>query len=1538
MELHDRAYMPFCAGTAASIVSSGSDAKPRVLLQQLDGTAIYGHVKPFVDPSTSKPTALSQVEVEAEADRIRICNAIAAERAVRPTAPTLPPSAPKDALGAPGIGEEDAEEADAAVANTATAAKPADCDAVDVVTEGSTAASASGENAIWACAAGAAKVEAAAGAAEENAVDVVQGALTYAPVAASETSARATDTLAMGAAVVQAALETTPTEPLRSSIATVPEWPAHAPAAAAFEAVPTARPSAGNRGKPIKAKKKAPAKEAVLLKYEKVFAKYATPPSVHGGHYLCDLGHIVKGLTVSRKIVLQNTSTQAVHLAVDKALLDAYGCALTPEKLQKLAGVPVFEATELILTMNTKLAHVFPGKVQFVLPLTMHNGPPVLVSVRADVSVPEVTCSNTVLAFGPVQWGMAKVIVVRLSNPCAVAAEWSFRPPMEAVHCKNWEHYRCKPTSGSLPPGRHTDIKVFFTPDHPQKHPEEYPQDLPLRVVNNPRVVTLFAHGSGILFKARITPKALDLGAVLPSSVGVRTPISNDLVIKNRGSAPIEVVALDFDTQYLEEEAMLTEWQGYCPELGYALLRPRAPGGAFWEEVAAPARAERAATVAMRAAEEDKQERSAVKAARSARRLLGEAVSDSDDDDNGERVVPDATSVPEGQPERQPPSAAEGDQCQELEGVGELVSPAALQQTTAAVPKAFFAIVTAFVAAEEDEQAARLAARYGVPVTTFTDLVLDAGELECEHYGTPFKGASTFGDFLYEELIGWECEKSAGGGAEASRGPGMALPSAGLPKAKPHLGLPPEDVEALFTRALEAALRQPKFTQGCVVKGLRCEFAPPGLAVRVMLQHLQLEISTVPIGNGLYSTNQGAIQLSTTGANEPEEAGGTIIVWSGQNRLWFVTLGMTVEDAEARRHASLSFEQLEAEQAAVATVNIAADLAKTKTTVPKKPTPPKGKKGAPEELAGPIIPDGIHPQLGARFFLYDSELKAARAAFLAEHPESAVQVRAVALGKGSPESDDLHAAITGLRFDLDVLEHVMPLVDADSSLVAPPYLLQVVRRPAARKVRPDVRLLKLVTVLPPLPPAPQPASLGIVPGKPLAKGMKPEAEPKPKPTERLVETARWVLQPDEVAVARLQFCSAEVISLDTKLAFEVCYGDTKLEVPVKALCAYPSISTDPRNVFPRRVKARPGRECDAAVCKQYVTNRKRFEFGPLLAGVAAAAKPPEHCSKFRITNSGPFKLKAALAMKSMRKPVAAVDDPTDGRGSRKEPSPPKGKGQKRDTEETPPASPFLVEPEQVELKEGETADVTVWCFPPEAGEVADALLCVIENNPVPVEFPMTALGTVPLVDVRLEGDAPENGDDLSDEPRDKERQPNKMLEEGIVFSRLMPSRKDIRCFKVTNISRLPLTWALTPTQNLPEEFAFYRRDEKDRLKRVDDVCGVLTAFETTAIYAEFASRPLEGDAAMQRSKLLEAELQLEVQDAKKQRGVSQVEVLWLRAETYLVDVHLDFPSAGFEGLDYGTIKVRHEHWCSTCDITAASATISVAETCGSWLQ
>lgn len=90
-------------------------------------------------------------------------------------------------------------------------------------------------------------------------------------------------------------------------------------------------------------------------------------------------------------------------------MLEAWGFAMVPEATVKLAGAPECQSIELTFSLTASKSWVAPGPLELTLPLGIKGGPAVLLTLRANVVVPEVVPSAAALEFGTVSAGHCKV-------------------------------------------------------------------------------------------------------------------------------------------------------------------------------------------------------------------------------------------------------------------------------------------------------------------------------------------------------------------------------------------------------------------------------------------------------------------------------------------------------------------------------------------------------------------------------------------------------------------------------------------------------------------------------------------------------------------------------------------------------------------------------------------------------------------------------------------------------------------------------------------------------------------------------------------------------------------------------------------------------------------------------------------------------------------------------------------------------------------------------------------------------------------------
>ncbi|NWR06174.1 HYDIN protein, partial [Paradoxornis webbianus] len=102
------------------------------------------------------------------------------------------------------------------------------------------------------------------------------------------------------------------------------------------------------------------------------------------------------------------------------------------------------------------------------------------------------------------------------------------------------------------------------------------------------------------------------------------------------------------------------------------------------------------------------------------------------------------------------------------------------------------------------------------------------------------------------------------------------------------------------------------------------------------------------------------------------------------------------------------------------------------------------------------------------------------------------------------------------------------------------------------------------------------------------------------PTEFLrLKRYRWIVPAHGEVELKVHFSTQKPGKFEQTLRFELVGTKRQYELPCSATGLYPSISQDPRLVFPQW---RETMEADEIVFKEYVESTEQFHFGPLLCG------------------------------------------------------------------------------------------------------------------------------------------------------------------------------------------------------------------------------------------------------------------------------------------------------------------------------------------------
>ncbi|XP_039247186.1 hydrocephalus-inducing protein-like isoform X2 [Pipra filicauda] len=187
---------------------------------------------------------------------------------------------------------------------------------------------------------------------------------------------------------------------------------------------------------------------------------------------------------------------------------------------------------------------------------------------------------------------------------------------------------------------------------------------------------------------------------------------------------------------------------------------------------------------------------------------------------------------------------------------------------------------------------------------------------------------------------------------------------------------------------------------------------------------------------------------------------------------------------------------------------------------------------------------------------------------------------------------------------------------------------------------------------------------------------------------------RWIVPAHAEVELKIRFSPTVPGQFDQLRNFEILGSKRLYQLPCSATALYPSISQNPRLVFPR---GRKSKEKEDIISKEYVMSTKQFHFGPLLCGESGewykAQNCPGNSEKLPILNDSPMEAEVHFSFEN------------DSKG------------------ET-----FLLDPPSMRLQPKEKKKLSVWAYPTSAGLLGDSLVCWIKDNPEPAVFRLCCQG------------------------------------------------------------------------------------------------------------------------------------------------------------------------------------------------------------------
>ncbi|XP_062355745.1 hydrocephalus-inducing protein homolog [Cinclus cinclus] len=305
--------------------------------------------------------------------------------------------------------------------------------------------------------------------------------------------------------------------------------------------------------------------------------------------YVLDMGTVRKGYTERRTLVITNPGQIPVSFQVDVSALQDTGFRVNLDQMQ---GLP--HRHTIMFEVCFESTRRPWGDVDVLLPIEVAKGPTYNIHLHATVLGLSLNLSKNMLQFSDTLVGQCQIETVQLYNWFQIPCKW-FITAIKPVRKDNQRKritpamrqkqqvledepcpFEVTPSKGTLNPGRWQNLQIQFAP----KQERSYKNELKLNICGSSNHLKLHLSGQGLEPRLEFSPPALKMGWVLVDSDGVDAT----LVVKNPCNFPVEFYSLDFDEQYLEEEKILWMAAGSEYQKNF-LMPPRTVGGMLPPEV-----------------------------------------------------------------------------------------------------------------------------------------------------------------------------------------------------------------------------------------------------------------------------------------------------------------------------------------------------------------------------------------------------------------------------------------------------------------------------------------------------------------------------------------------------------------------------------------------------------------------------------------------------------------------------------------------------------------------------------------------------------------------------------------------------------------------------------------------------------------------------------------------------------------------------------------------------------------------------------------
>ncbi|KAJ3023439.1 hypothetical protein HKX48_003133 [Thoreauomyces humboldtii] len=1187
-------------------------------------------------------------------------------------------------------------------------------------------------------------------------------------------------------------------------------------------------------------------------------------------NYICDFGNVIRNTFKKETVRLKNTGHYPLTLTLDKSMLIGTGFTIEPDKVRSL---PAQEIAEFMVAFQARNNNGRPERFEVDLPVKVAGGPTIDIHLCASITVSDLTLPTAELDFGEGLCGARKTGSVKLQNPYPAPCEWLITTNAQGTSASTTAAVRPKqvrskledfdvvPSSRVLEPGDSSILTVRFVPSEDKI----YDDSIFLNINMNSKLSPLRVRGHGILPRIEFEPDKLT-------------------------DHPVEMYSVEFDKQYLEEEALLRHLDGYVN--GVAYMSPRKLGGGLPESVTELA-------LQKIRAEKTGRDIATTKAAiqSGVGELLESATLGVGAPLTQTKVGRSYAVLPIPQPAPLPATIPVLYEAQSSTSAGEPIPNFILHGLPfsgrrSQVRRICKTYSLGYIHRDEAIDAHLRADTSGIKIIEVTHAPLALP--------VPNRSLQSAAGFA-------ESAEMHGHGPRHSQIAGEQ-PDGDLGQGEYH---DPSDTqitipEDTITEIIKNHLRMNKFARGIVVDGLESRYGSTPLILRALLRALP-EKCRHPL---VFNLTADALHIRDREAN-PQRSGvekdpdlSSLQEVSETDYAHMTEVERDKFDRMIAKHRRLVKEQLDRkkQERRLWEEELAFRVNERKAEEERARAK---KKRAPVSTRAPEQIEKFPPSPLPRGEL--TRLRGSSVSFAPLAPERELKTGALspklvkrhALDrpkKGSERArseagerqerepgDDLSPQCTLTEGgELFQNESTYRRVDSYSStLEAIVAVLREGEKPVAHRAvagAPHVdkkwqKNAKLIATAP----------LEQLPGGgPVAKG---EPHLLDEGASRYLVEINAYLDEESIFKAMAEYIPSLKPADDGEEPKEgipdmyteqiISFPPERVEQPTQLkYCQYAAIASDPKRVFAR---IRRTKEEKANVHGEYIAATATYKFGPLLNSRSREKyqdRFPENRALINITNPGKQEIKVGVSLRNDVK-----------------------------------SEVLFSEPSTIHLASGQSMILSVWPYPKTASDFEDAVLFCVKDNPEPVLSKISCLGVKPELEVDKKATSFDPALQLRGQAANftllasalalmkQKAKPIVICALFLVFcsslaaaALLFLGKSEKREVKFKNSTLLPIAWKLAGAELHGEEF------------QVSPLEGILEPAQECVVSADVKGiKPV----------VIKKNLKLEVSDTEKVGGVVQDLPIVVTAEADDIAVDLHFPK-GYEGLDFGVIKVYEE--------------------------